>query len=184
METHFQNDTEPQSADGLTSSASKSNLSAFANQANSTISEMFLGFRVGDFGFLLPVSLHCEVAEQLPVNPLPNVEPWFSGLLNIRGNIVPVVDLLRLMSDTASHPKKRYLFAMDRGEKTMAVWIDGYPQMLGGILQPLNPLPQIPERLQCFVTNAYAQNGQIWLKVQFEQLFKTLGRQSTVKEAA
>lgn len=184
MKIDYQNDTEPQRTNGLSSGALESNLSAFVNLTNSAISEMALGFRVGDFGFLLPVSLHCEVAGQLPVHPIPKVEPWFSGLLNMRGNIVPVVDLHRLMSDTANPPKKRYLFAMDRGEKTMAVWIDGYPQMLEGTFQGLTSLPPLPERLQRFVTNAYTQNGQIWLKVHFEQLFNTLGRQSTAKEAA
>ncbi|TAL46594.1 MAG: hypothetical protein EPN89_10165 [Methylovulum sp.] len=149
------------------------------------LAQTVLGFRVGELGFLLPASLHCEVIERLPVNPIPNVEPWFSGLLNIRGNIVPVVDLHCLLG--ANPGKKRYLFAVDRGDKTVALWIDGYPQILTGpdhSLQVLEALPILPERLQRYVTGAYLCSGQAWLSLQFGQLFKALGRGHTAKETA
>ncbi|MCX7098475.1 MAG: chemotaxis protein CheW [Methylococcales bacterium] len=142
----------------------------------------FLGFRVGGLGFLLPVSLQCEIIERLQVSPLPNVEPWFSGLLNVRGAVVPVVDLGILFDVQVDFQKKRQLFAIDRGEKTMALWIDGYPQLLaevGGTLQPLADLPELPPRLQPYVTAAYTLDGQLWLKVEFAALFKTLGQQQT-----
>ncbi|MGZ8190880.1 MAG: chemotaxis protein CheW [Methylococcaceae bacterium] len=139
--------------------------------------ETALGFRVGGIGFLVAISIHCELIERLQVSPLPNVEPWFSGLLNIRGNIVPVIDLRLLLGETAKKDnKKRYLFAIDRGEKTMAFWIDGHPEMLNAVSQPLSTLPVLPAQLQRHVSGGYAHNGEIWLNVQFEELFKSLGR--------
>ncbi|MFZ2452332.1 MAG: chemotaxis protein CheW [Methylovulum miyakonense] len=152
--------------------------------ADAPASASLLGFRVGGLGFLLPISLHCEVIEPLPVNPIPKVEPWFSGLLNIRGNIVPVIDLHLLPGETAAPAKKRYLLAIGRGEKTMALWIDGYPQMLADMTAPLPALPALPQQLMPCVRNAYAYQGQTWLKVQFEPLFKTLGIRQTHKEEA
>lgn len=139
---------------------------------------MVLGFQVGEWGFLLPFGLHCEVLERLTVNPIPNVEPWFCGLLNSRGNIVPVIDLRLLLGEIAKPPQKRYLLAIDRGEKTMALWVDGYPRMLTVVEQTLQPLPNLPAYLQPYVTHAHLHNGQLWLKVQFEQFFKTLGSRS------
>ena len=183
MATEILNDPSP-ALEAMAEAANAGFLPDFAGPSKTPINQMVLGFRVGEFGFLVPVSLHCEVIEQTNANPLPKVEPWFSGLLNIRGNIVPVVDLLRFMSDTDKPPKKRYLFAIDRAEKSMVVWIDGYPQMLTGVLQPLDELPPLPARLARFVSNAYTLDGQIWLNVQLEQIFKTLGRQTSAKEAA
>jgi len=180
MEAYYPEISGLQSGGLQPSSVVQNDLSFLENKA---ATEIVLGFRIDDLGFLLPVSLHCEVVERLQVSPIPNVEPWFSGLLNIRGNIVPVIDLRILIGKADSIPKKRYLFAVDRGEKTVALWIDGYPQMLTGMGQLLNDLPKLPDRLHGYVTNAYLHEGQLWLKLQLDQLFKTLGRQHVTKEA-
>lgn len=180
MEADYPNFTELPDVNGLSLNTMQSNLFPFADEANTATTEITLGFHIGDLGFSLPANLHCEVLERLPVNPIPNVEPWFSGLMNIRGNIVPVIDLRRLLGKTENSDKKRYLFAIDRGEKTMALWIDGYPQMLIGLeksLQSLTSLAVLPDRLQPYVTEAYSLNDQVWLKIKLEALFKTLGRQ-------
>ncbi len=149
------------------------------NQA--TTDEMQLGFRIGAIGFLLPVSLHCEVIERSVINAIPNVKPWFSGLLNNRGNIIPDFDLSLLLGESINPSQKRYLFAIDRGDKTIALWIDGYPKLLNGIGQPVQMSPSLPEWLQNNVNNAYQHENQVWLKVRYEQLFASLGKQVAIK---
>ena len=145
--------------------------------------EAIFGFRVGSLGFLVASNTYCEVIEQLPVNPLPNVEPWFSGLLNLRGNLVPVIDLQLLLGETAATDnKKRQLFAIGQGDKTMAFWIDGLPEIQRTFSQPLNQLPPLSGILQRCVSSGYLLEGQIWFNVQFDELFKTLGRQYAMEE--
>jgi twitching motility protein PilI len=144
--------------------------------------ETVFGFRVGSIGFLVTSDTYCEVIEQLQVNPLPNVEPWFSGLLNLRGNLVPVIDLQLLLGETSSiDRKKRQLFAIGQGDKAMAFWIDGLPEIQGTFSQPLKQLPPLPPILQHCVTNSYMNKGLIWFNVQFDELFKTLGSQYTAE---
>ncbi|HEY8158992.1 MAG TPA: chemotaxis protein CheW [Methylobacter sp.] len=139
--------------------------------------ETVFGIRIGSMGFLVPTTIYCEVLDKIQVNTLPNVHPWVSGLLNLRGNLVPVFDLrIVLEEETASHIKRR-LFSIDRGDKTVALWIDDFPEVKDStILQPLKELPPLPQILQSFVTDGYEQNGQVWLNVKFGDLFKALGR--------
>lgn len=144
------------------------------------LNEDVLGFRVGAWGFVLPVSIQCEVLERLQVNPIPNVEPWLSGLLNVRGQIVPVIDLRLLLGDNSPPHKQRYLFAIDRGDKSVAIWIDGYPQLLtttAQSCQALGSLTTLSERLQPFLVQAYRYQDQLWLQMRFDLLFKSLGQQ-------
>lgn len=140
--------------------------------------EAIFGFRVGSLGFLLPSSTYCEVIEQLQINPLPNVEAWFSGLINLRGDLVPVIDLQLLLGE-APTGKKRQLFAIGQGDKAMAFWIDGLPEIQNSFSQPLKQLPPLPPILQRCVSGGYFHNDQLWFNVQFDELFKTLGRQYT-----
>jgi len=139
--------------------------------------ETVFGIRIGSVGFLVPTTIYCEVLDKIQVNTLPNVHPWISGLLNLRGNLVPVFDLrIVLEEETASHLKRR-LFSIDRGDKTVALCIDDFPEVKDRtLLQPLKELPPLPQILQHFVTDGYEQDGQVWLNVKFEDLFKALGR--------
>jgi twitching motility protein PilI len=138
--------------------------------------ETALGFRVENIGFLVDTGIYCEIIERPIVSPLPNVEPWFSGLLNIRGNIIPVIDISLLLGAPPKRDKKRFLFAVDRGEKTMAFWIDGHPKLLTAVTQPLNTPPVLPDLLQRYVTDSYYHDNETWLTVQFADLFQTLGQ--------
>ena len=137
----------------------------------------FFGFRVGGLGFLVSAEIYCEVLEQAQVNPLPNTQAWFGGLLNLRGNLVPVIDLHRLLGESVADPKKRRLFTLDKGEKAVALWIDGLPEVHGPGREPLEALPPLPAVLAPHVPWGYAYQGQAWLNVRFADFFIALGRQ-------
>jgi twitching motility protein PilI len=144
--------------------------------------EPVFGVRIGSMGFLVSTNRFCEVLDKIQVNTLPNVHPWVSGILNLRGNLVPVFDL-RLVLEETSDNKKRRLFAVDRGEKAVALWIDNYPAIKNrAAMKPLEKLPTLPDILQRFVIGSYEQEGQIWLDIKFEDLFKALGRHQYATE--
>jgi twitching motility protein PilI len=146
--------------------------------------ETVFGFHVGSLGLLVAANTHCEVIEQLQVNPLPNVEPWFSGLLNLRGNLVPVIDLRLLLGESSIDNRKRQLFAIGQGDKSIAIWIDGLPEIKHTLTEPLKQLPPLPAIMQRCVYGGYLQDGQIWLNIHFDELFKALGRQHITEETS
>lgn len=133
-----------------------------------------LGFRVGTLGFVLDSNIYCEIVDQAKVNPLPNVSVWFSGVLNLRGNIVPVIDLHTLLAEETNLHKKRHLLAIDRDKKTMAFWIDGYPQMIDTALQESPTQPVLPDILAGAITHYRHQGTQTWLSISLDKLFKSL----------
>jgi twitching motility protein PilI len=148
--------------------------------------EPVFGIRIGTMGLLISTTRFCEVLDKVQVNALPNVHPWISGILNLRGNLVPVFDLRVVLEEGAGDNKKRRLFAVDRDEKAVALWIDNYPEIKNrAVMQPLKQLPELPQILQRFVTNGYELDGHVWLDVKFEELFRALGsHQYTTGEMA
>lgn len=139
--------------------------------------DTFFGFRVGRFAFLVPVNIYCEVIEQTRANPLPNTQPWFSGLINLRGNLVPVFDLRLILGGEPAGQQRRRLFTIGKGEKGVALWIDGLPEVLSMEAGTPPPLPDLPERLRPFVAGGRLMNGQVWLNLRYEQWFRELGSQ-------
>lgn len=138
--------------------------------------EPVFGIRIGSMGFLVSSKRYCEVLDKVQPNPLPNVHPWVSGILNLRGNLVPVFDLALVLNEP-SDSKKRRLFSIDRGDKAVALWIDNYPEIKNKLaLKPLSTLPALPDILQRSIIGGYEMDGLVWLDVKYEDLFKALGR--------
>jgi twitching motility protein PilI len=154
---------------------------------SAALDQVGMGFRVGGMGLLIATHSHCELVERPQVSPLPNVSAWLGGLLNLHGNVVPVIDLRLLLGQTAGNPHKSSLFAVGKGEKTIAFWIDGYPEMLSGFSPSLEPLPALPELLRHCALATVQHNGQQWLNIDPNELFKAIGRknpQRTTEETA
>lgn len=51
-----------------------------------------LSFRVGETEFVTPLSNVFEVLDPLPCTRVPRSKPWFDGIANVRGTLVPVMD--------------------------------------------------------------------------------------------
>jgi twitching motility protein PilI len=144
--------------------------------------EPVFGIRIESLGFLVSTTRYCEVLDKVQINALPNVHPWISGLLNLRGNLVPVFDLRVALEETGSN-KKRRLITVEKGEKAVALWIDNYPEIKNRLaMKPLDILPTLPSILQRFVIGGFEQEGQVWLDIKFEDLFRALGRHQHATE--
>lgn len=67
--------------------------------------DQFLAFRLGDESFAFEIEQVREVLTYTSVTKVPNTPDFMSGVINLRGNVVPVVDL-------------RLLFGLGLGEMT------------------------------------------------------------------
>ncbi len=84
-----------------------------------------VGFRLGQRRL---VSSFDEVVEILPlpqVTPVPGAQPWMLGVANVRGNLLPVVDLKQFLEGerTVVHEGQRVLVVRQSGGN-VAVIID------------------------------------------------------------
>jgi chemotaxis signal transduction protein len=145
------------------------------DQPSTTAATISLGFRLGNLGFLIASDIFSEIIQRPQINPLPLVQPWFLGLLNLRGTIVPVLDILQYLEEPASNHAKRQLLVIDKGEQAAALWIDGYPEIISSVSTQVVAIPHLPPRLQAHVTGAVVHSQQIWLTIRLTDFLKALG---------
>ena len=135
------------------------------------------GFRLGDIGLLINQDTTSEVLERWAVYPLPNVPPWFSGLINLRGNLAPVFDVKQLLQlEEKGMHEKRWLLVLDQGEHTVGLFVDGLPRP-AITRQALSRLPPLSAALRPHIAGGYVQDEQIWLEFDHQSFFRTLGKQ-------
>lgn len=134
------------------------------------------GFRIGDIGLLIDQNTTSEVLERWVVYPLPNVPPWFSGLINLRGNLAPVFDVKQFLQLEEGTREKRWLLVLDQDEGAVGLFIDGLPR-LATTRQTLPRLPPLAAALRPYIAGGYVQDDQVWLEFDHRSFFQALGGQ-------
>lgn len=66
-----------------------------------------LSFRVRQAAYALPIDLVREIIEYDEVTAVPMMPAFIHGVINLRGNVVPVLDLAARFGFTLTHPDKR-----------------------------------------------------------------------------
>ena len=130
------------------------------------------GFKLGNTGLLLPKDMTSEVADDLPLSVIPNSPAWLKGMVNLRGNIVPIIDLTILlnMNSTPESNSKQYFFKIDN--EWVGIYINGLPRLLN--LPPdtkLDSFPAMPWKLRPFVKDCYRYENN-WLDIDLKAIFR------------
>lgn len=136
---------------------------------------------------LLAASVPTELIRGSKVCPIPNRPVWFLGMINLRGNLVPVFDLVQSCLDIAKSSGSKNLLAIGVDEQAFAIPIDNEPRLLS--LQKIESLPLlIPPEFQQFSGAAYLSEGTYWYEFMFEhwltQLFQGTIRGRSVRRTS
>jgi twitching motility protein PilI len=136
------------------------------------------GFRIGSFGLMIQANVGSEVIRPDSISSLPGSAPWLLGLLNLRGNLVPVFDLSLVLGVPKSNEVRSMLvLILDKGENAVGMVIDGFPQPLQA-LRNIAQLPVLPSVLQEHVNAGYVKDERVWLEFNHESFFEKLTRTS------
>jgi purine-binding chemotaxis protein CheW len=66
-----------------------------------------VGIRVGRETFGLPISLVREIVRVPEITSVPNAPDYIEGVINLRGRIIPVVDLRKRFGEKVTEPNKK-----------------------------------------------------------------------------
>jgi len=108
-----------------------------------TETRQYLTFRLGDEVFAIDVAKVREVLDLTTITKIPRTPDYMSGVINLRGNVVPVVDL-------------RLCFEMSKTEKTVntcivvvEVVVDGETNVIGALADSVEEVIDLePEHIQ------------------------------------
>ena len=130
------------------------------------------GARIGNIGLVIPAQTPCEVVDRSTVYVIPRTSGHFAGLINLRGNLVPVFDLHVLLGIDV--PPQRPLLVLNRGGDAVALPIDALPEVVA-VGQKISQLPYVPDTLQPYLRGGYLDTDRIWIDVDLDRLFRALG---------
>lgn len=91
----------------------------------------FLSFIVEDEFFGLELLAVHEILKPVPITRVPNVEDYILGVINLRGEIIPILDLKKRfdLGYTDLRASSRFIVIM-QNEKRIGIFVDEVKQVL------------------------------------------------------
>ncbi|UEX77076.1 chemotaxis protein CheW [Spiribacter halobius] len=135
---------------------------------------------IGPWRVMFDPGLGCELLEPRRPTPLPGAPAWLPGVVNLRGNLVPVFDLAQC-ADPPQRTVSPRLLAVGEGEAAAVLAIGGMPfrhdpNTFGPPLA--DPPAALPPALAGAIRDAWRIDGELWLACDLPALFSELGRQA------
>lgn len=142
-----------------------------------TTKRTWRGVKIGAYNILLDPSIQGEIQEDLVIQPVPRSRQFCQGLANLRGNLVAIFDLRDFFEEEAV--AQRWYLILHSDPAWVGFTMDALPEQLAiGEEERLEQLPPLPSGLQDFVIAGYRAQDNLWLEVNYTQLFKHLSEQA------
>jgi purine-binding chemotaxis protein CheW len=103
-----------------------------------------VGFRIGRETFGLPISLVHEIVRPPEITNVPHAPEYVEGVMNLRGRIVPVIDLRRRFGETAiENKRKNRVLVVDVDGRAVGLVVDSASEVLKISDGQIEPPPNV-----------------------------------------
>jgi purine-binding chemotaxis protein CheW len=150
----------------------------------------YLTFKLRDEVFALDVSKVREVLDPTPITKIPRTPEFMSGVINLRGNVVPVVDLRQCL-DMANTEKTANScivvveVVLDGEATTIGALADSVLEVIELDSEQIQPTPRIGMHLKTdFIHGMGKRDEQIIMILDIDRVFSVDDMGTLRKEAA
>jgi purine-binding chemotaxis protein CheW len=130
-----------------------------ANSANNE----FVAFRVGAQEFCVDIMGVREIRGWTPATPLPHAPPYVRGVINLRGAVLPIVDLAMRFGLGLTEPTPRsVIIVVHIHQQIVGLLVDAVSDILTSSEASMQPTPDIASDMaKTFVKGVYAVDGRM-----------------------
>ena len=130
-----------------------------------------VGFELGGVRFVAPMGEISEILGVPQYTQVPGVQTWVKGVANVRGRLLPVLDLLSFFKKTVKQIKTRRLLVVDHGEVYSGLIVD---EVLGmqhfATDSYTEDVTELVDVELPYVSGGYEKEGETWIVFSFFRL--------------
>ena len=135
-----------------------------------------IAFRVGEGEFGLDVMAVREIRGWTPATPLPGAPPYVRGVINLRGAVLPILDLAARLGLPSAEPGARHVTIVARiGGQTIGLLVDAVSDILTVPESAIQPTPDAAsDGVRALVRGLLAMDGRMIGIVALDRLLPRL----------
>lgn len=103
-----------------------------------------VGFTIGKEQFGVDILMVQEIIRSAPITSVPNSPDFVEGVINLRGNIIPVIELRKRLNLYLEHENEdTWILILDLGGKVTGFIVDSVSQVLKILESSIEPPPEL-----------------------------------------
>jgi purine-binding chemotaxis protein CheW len=138
----------------------------------------FLTFALGDQEFGIEILRVQEIKNFTRITPIPNMPPCIKGVMNLRGTVVPIVDLrIKFAMETSEYNQFTVIIVVNVGTRIMGLIVDAVSDVLNVEPTEIESAPDLGSIDTSFISGLAKSADRLVTLLNIEQL---LGEQAGV----
>src|SRR5690606_27095258 len=122
-----------------------------------------IAFCLGEQEFCVDIMSVRDIRGWTPTTPLPHSSHYVKGVINLRGAVLPVVDLAARLGFPAAEPSARHVIIITQvGRQTIGLLVDAVSDILTVNSSSIQPTPNVASELaRSFMKGVIAMEGRM-----------------------
>ena len=131
-----------------------------------------IGFALGDIELLSTMGEIKEILDPPEYTKVPGVKSWVVGIANVRGSLLPLIDLKNFVTGekVQNIKKSRVLVVSYSGNSTGLIVDDVLGMRHFALSEQVYELPEVEVSLKPFITQAFKRDDKNWPVFSFNAL--------------
>ncbi|NOT79896.1 MAG: chemotaxis protein CheW [Bacteriovoracaceae bacterium] len=139
----------------------KDNVTKMKKTQNSELSR-FIEFSLGSEDYAIPLLMVREVISVPDTTPIPKSPPHFLGIMNLRGQVISVVDLRKKLKVDAKKDKEEAVIIVDIGGMNIGVVVDSINKVLAFSSEDVSEMPEVEHQVNTnFIFGVYKKESSL-----------------------
>mgnify|MGYP003133430069 CR=1 FL=1 len=143
-----------------------------AEPAEKTAQRELTSFKIGEQEYCVDIMAVREIRGWTPATPLPQSPDYVVGIINLRGAVLPVIDLASRLGLGRTEPSDRHVIVVARiGEQWVGLLVDAVSDILATSDAAIQPAPDVScESVKRFVKGVLAIEGRMISLIELDHL--------------
>lgn len=121
----------------------KADLKTGFSNAETVSTEKYLTFLIDSQLYTVPTSQVVEIIRMQPITFMPNLPKYVKGVINLRGKVVPVIDMrLKFSKEEIAYGVRTSIVIVEHGEMTVGLIVDFVKDVRDIALDQINTAPK------------------------------------------
>ena len=131
-----------------------------------------VGFILAGRRYVVPMSDVSEILTAPKLTQVPGVKHWVQGVANVRGRLIPVMDLAAFLGGRSTSGRNKRTLIIEKGDLLNGLTVDA---VLGMQYFPVERKQDssdldVPDQAKAFISGAYLRDGELWPVFSFDEL--------------
>ncbi|MEO0752670.1 MAG: chemotaxis protein CheW [Pseudomonadota bacterium] len=137
-----------------------------------------VAFRVAGQDFCFDLASVREIRGWTSTTALPHAQPYVKGVINLRGSVVPVIDLSQRLGFGAADPGARHVIIIAVvADQTVGLLAEVVSDILTVTESELQPIPDIvDETVRQFISGVLIQDDKMIRRLELAMILEQEGR--------